>query len=240
LREVQLRHLLAVPFENLSIHLGEPVRLDEITLFEKVVERRRGGFCYECNGLFAALLRALGFEVTLLAAKVFGGAVLGPPLDHLALHVETPEPWLVDVGFGRHSHYPLRLDERADQADPGGTFRVLDAGYGDLDVMKDGAPQYRLEMHPRALEDFEPTCWWQQTSPASHFTQSLVCSRLTDTGRVTLSDRTLIRSTDGRRSERVLASDAEVLDAYQTDFGIELERVPRLRSFVEPRRSIEP
>jgi N-hydroxyarylamine O-acetyltransferase len=226
LRELQLRHLRAVPFENLSIHLGEPIVLEEAALLDKLVGRRRGGFCYELNGAFAALLATLGFPVTLLAARVHGAAGLGPPFDHLALRVEAPEPWLADVGFGSFSHHPLRLDVRAEQADPAGTFRVAEAGGGDLDVLWDGAPQYRVERRPRALRDFEPTCWWQQTSPRSHFTRGPVCSLLTADGRVTLSDRTLVRTVDGRREERILEGDAEVLDAYRAWFGIALDRLP--------------
>jgi N-hydroxyarylamine O-acetyltransferase len=231
LRELQLRHLLAVPFENLSIHLGEPILLDPNALVDKVVQRRRGGFCYELNGAFATLLSALGFPLTLLAARVFGPDGLGPPLDHLALRVDigTSGSWLVDVGFGRHSHYPLRLDTRADQADPEGTFRIVETADGDLDVVRDGDPQYRVEARPRTLGDFEPTCWWHQTSPRSHFTQGPVCSRLTETGRVTLSDRTLVHTTGDRRQERSLIGDAEVLAAYRTWFGIVLDRVPGRR-----------
>jgi N-hydroxyarylamine O-acetyltransferase len=231
LAELQLRHLLAVPFENLSIHLGEPIVLQPGALVDKLVRRRRGGFCYELNGAFAALLSELGFGVTLLAARVFGGDGLGPPFDHLALRVEAggSGSWLVDVGFGDHSHHPLRLDTRAEQPDPGGVFRIAETAEGDLDVIRDDRPQYRVEQRARTLGEFEPTCWWQQTSPKSHFTRSLVCSLLSDGGRVTLSGRTLIRTTGGRRVEQTLGSDAEVLDAYRTHFGIALDRVPSLR-----------
>jgi N-hydroxyarylamine O-acetyltransferase len=228
LRELQRRHLLSVPFENLSIHLREPIVLAPAALRDKLLRRRRGGFCYELNGAFAELLSALGFEVTLLAARVFGDDGLGPPFDHLALRVdvEGEGPWLADVGFGRHSSYPLRLDTGADQADPGGTFRIAGTADGDLDVIRDGQPQYRVEPRPRSLGDFEPTCWWQQTSPRSHFTRSLVCSLLTEHGRVTLSDRTLIQTTREQRHERTLTDDAEVLDAYRGHFGIVLDRLP--------------
>jgi N-hydroxyarylamine O-acetyltransferase len=229
LRELQLRHLLAVPFENLSIHLGEPIVLEPAALLDKLVRRRRGGFCYELNGAFADLLSTLGLAVTLLAARVFGEDGPGPPFDHLALRVDVDGegPWLADVGFGRHSSYPLRLDSRDEQDDPGGTFRIAETADGDLDVIRDGQPQYRLEPRPRSLADFEPTCWWQQTSPRSHFTRSLVCSLLTDDGRVTLSDRTLIRTAGDQREERTLSGDAELLDAYRTWFGIVLDRLPR-------------
>jgi N-hydroxyarylamine O-acetyltransferase len=230
LRELQRRHLLTVPFENLGIHLGEWVELTEDALFEKVAERRRGGFCYELNGLFAMLLSALGFRVAHLGARVFDGdGGLGPPFGHLALRVDGPEPWLVDVGFGRHSEYPLRLDLRTEQTDPDGTFRMEETAEGDIDVWRDGRPQYRAELRPRVLADCEATCWYQQTSPKSHFTQSTVCSLLTETGRVTLSDGVLIRTVGNERHEQALTTDAEILEAYRSNFGIALDRVPTRR-----------
>jgi N-hydroxyarylamine O-acetyltransferase len=229
LRELQRAHLAMVPFENLSIHLGEPVALDEQALVEKIVYHRRGGFCYELNGAFAALLTALDYRVTLLAARVFTGDKVGPPFDHLALKVDLAEPWLVDVGFGRFSHHPLRLDTRDTQHDPGGLFEVVEHGgqdrYGDLDVIMDGRPEYQLDPRPYELGDFTPTCWWHQTSPQSHFTRSLTCSLLTESGRVTLSGTKLIHTIHGERTERIL-DDAELLDAYRTYFGITLDQLP--------------
>ncbi|WP_354643607.1 arylamine N-acetyltransferase family protein [Kitasatospora camelliae] len=232
LAAVQRAHLAAVPFENLSIHLGEAIDLDPDALFEKIVTRRRGGFCYELNGLFAELLRALGYRVELLSARVSGDGRWGPPFDHLALRVELDEPWLADVGFGRFSQEPLRLDSRDGQADPGGEFRVVESGDGpdgrDLDVLMDGEPQYRLDRRPYRLEDFKPTCWWQATSPESHFTRRTTCSLLTPDGRITLSGNRLIRTpVDGERTE-VHLGEAEILTAYRTHFGIELTRLPQV------------
>ncbi|MER8185042.1 arylamine N-acetyltransferase [Kitasatospora sp. NPDC094015] len=225
LAALQSAHLLAVPFENLSIHLDEPVRLDLDLLLEKIVGRRRGGFCYELNGAFAELLRALGYRVTLHSARVFAGERPGPPQDHLALLVDLGEPWLVDVGFGRFSKLPLRLDERGEQPDPCGVFTVRPHGE-EVDVLLDGTPQYRLDLRPYRLTDFVPTCWWQTTSPDSHFTRSPTCSLLTEDGRVTISGTRLIRTTavDGR-TERVLGAD-EALAAYRELFGIVLDRLP--------------
>jgi N-hydroxyarylamine O-acetyltransferase len=235
-------HLMTVPFENLSIHLAEEISLAEEDLVAKLVARRRGGFCYELNGGFALLLEGLGARVTRVAARVYGeNGALGPPFDHLALLVRTADgsgPWLVDVGFGSHSTFPLLFGSRDLQRDPAGTFLLADAradgegdgGTGDVDVLKDGEPAYRVEPRPRDLADFVPTCWWQQTSPTSHFTKSLVCSRLTETGRMTLSGQTLIRTIAGERTGQDLPSDAAVLAAYRDYFGITLDRIPRVRS----------
>jgi N-hydroxyarylamine O-acetyltransferase len=227
LAELHRRHLAAVPFENLDIHLGVPIELDEDRLVAKVIGGR-GGFCYELNGAFAALLRALGAEVRLLSAGVYGPSGLGPPFDHMALRVDLDEPWLADVGFGRHSVLPLRLAERADQVDPGGTFRLVDVGGGDLDVLRDGTAQYRVEARERRLADYAPTCWWQQTWPSSHFRSGPVASLQTADGQVTVAGRTLIRTVGTERTETPLASDAEVLAAYREHLGIELDRVPSL------------
>jgi len=225
LAELHERHLATVPFENLDIHLGVPIELDEDRLVAKVIGGR-GGFCYELNGAFAALLRALGAEVTLLSAGVYGPSGLGPPFDHMVLRVDLDQPWLADVGFGRHSIHPLRLSERGDQADPGGTFRLVDAGGGDLDVLRDGKPQYRVEARARRLADYAPTCWWQQTWPSSHFRAGPVASLQTAGGQVTVAGRTLIRTVGTERTETALGSDAEVLAAYREHLGIELDRAP--------------
>ncbi|MEV7321555.1 arylamine N-acetyltransferase [Streptomyces sp. NPDC093970] len=246
LRDLHLRHLRTVPFENLSVHLGEETVPSEERLLDKVTGSGRGGFCYELNGAFAALLTSLGFEVTLLAGRVYGDeGRLGIPYDHLALRVGTVDggEWLADVGFGAHSHFPLAFAERGEQADPGGVFRITETGPdtagaaggpgavgGDLDVLRDGKPQYRLEVRPRTLEDFTAGAWWHSTSPASHFTRSLVCSLVTgDGGRITLGGRTLtVTAADGTREVRELEGDDEVLRVYRERFGIELDRVPEV------------
>ncbi|MFF0016985.1 arylamine N-acetyltransferase [Streptomyces sp. NPDC005374] len=254
LRELHLRHLQTVPFENLSVHLGEEIVLEEKRLVDKVVGAGRGGFCYELNGAFGGLLAAIGFDVSLLAGRVYGDeGRLGIPYDHLALRVRTVDggEWLADVGFGAHSHYPLAFGVRDEQEDPGGTFRILDAGpdaaavrseggavkkgggdIADVDVVVGGRSQYRLEMRPRVLGDFVAGAWWHSTSPASHFTQSLVCSRVTeDGGRITLSGRVLkVTAADGAREERELETDEEVLEVYRERFGIRLGRVPSVRN----------
>jgi N-hydroxyarylamine O-acetyltransferase len=222
-------HLMTVPFENLSIHLGEAISLADDDLISKIVTRGRGGFCYELNGAFALLLEALGAEVARVAARVYGDGRLGPPFDHLALVVRLPageERWLADVGFGSHTSYPLRYDSRQEQHDPGGRFALADTADGDVDVLRDGRPEYRIEPRGRALADFIPTCWWQQTSPESHFTQNTVCSRLTADGRVTLSGRTLITTSGGARTEQQLETDDAVRAAYHDHFGISLDQVP--------------
>ena len=130
-------HLRRVPFENLGIHLGEPIVLDEEAIVTKLVDRRRGGFCYEMNGGFAALLDALGFDVTHLEGRVYADGEPGIRFDHLCLQVDLDEgPYLADVGFGASFALPLRLDTEVEQEDPNGTFRIVPTpGVDGCDVL---------------------------------------------------------------------------------------------------------
>jgi N-hydroxyarylamine O-acetyltransferase len=201
LARLHLAHLLTVPFENTSIHTGESIQLDVAWLHDKIVGRRRGGFCYELNGLFAELLVALGFTVERLAARVISDdGSLGIPFDHMCLRVDGT--WLVDVGFGDSFVRPLRLDKPGEQSDGRRTFRIID-DVPDAHVLEDaGRPAFRFELVPHALADFAPGCTYHQTSPESPFTRRRVVSRLTAEGRITLrDDRLIATATGGHKTE---------------------------------------
>jgi len=231
LRALHRAHLLAVLFENLDIHppFHCEITLELERLEEKIVEAQRGGFCYELNGLFAALLETLGFNVTLLSAGVRraeGG--FGPAFDHLLLRVDVDgEAWLADVGFGDSFLEPIRLTDTMQHDVHGGTFRI-DAEHearGDGLILRrliheDWEPQYRFRLAAYALEDFAEMCRFQQSSPDSVFTRSRVCSRFTPTGRVSLTDTRLI-VTEGRvRAEYPVEGDDAFLAALADHFGI--------------------
>lgn len=239
LRTLHEAHMRAVPFENLSIHAGQPIILEEEALYEKIVRRRRGGFCYELNGLFAWLLRQLGFQVSLLSAGVAGSdGNFGPAFDHLTLLVHQLDgvDWLADVGFGDSFLQPLQFENRLEQKDRDGRwYRVLktdeesqEAAEHDIywimqQLGEDGwAAQYRFTLQPYALSDFTELCLYQQTSPESHFTQKRICSRATPTGRVSLSDWRLILTTHGERTERDLTTQEEYDAALAEYFGVVL------------------
>ena len=227
LRGLHLAHLYTVPFENLDISLGRKITCDEERFFHKIVELRRGGFCYELNGAFAALLRELGFRVTLLSGRVAredGSA--SPEFDHLALLVDLDEPWLADVGFGDSFLEPLRLKTEIEQEQLSGRFRIVPVG--DVMIVQRqlaGQPwksQYQFTLKPYRLEDFEARCQFQQTSPDSHFTRQRVCTLRTPDGRITLSDLTLIRTVKNHREEQTLNNEEEWQGALVEYFGVRL------------------
>jgi len=224
---LQLSHLRTVPFENLDIHLKRPIILDVERLFDKIVSRNRGGFCYECNGLFAALLQTIGFNVTLLSAGVArqtGG--YSADFDHMTLRVDLDEPWLVDVGFGDSFLQPLRLQPGIEQFDGRKFYRFLDNEgiwvLEERDGEKPWMPQFRFSFQPRDLPEYVPMCEYHQTSPESTFTQKRVCSLLTESGRITLSDWKLIITRGNKREERALNSQSEYDQTLRELFSITL------------------
>lgn len=230
LRRLHVAHLQAVPFENLDIHLGSVISLDERSLFDKIVRRRRGGFCYELNGLFASLLRALGFQVTLIAGRVAReDGLFGPEFDHLALVVELDGPFLVDVGLGRGFREPLRIDVRHEQLQHGRSYRIDIDGAGEHNTVRERttptAPwstRYIFTLTPREMADFAATCLYHQTSSESNFTQQRTCTIATPSGRVSLIDNHLKITEGRRRIERTVADGEEYRQALRDHFGIEL------------------
>ncbi len=225
LRAIHRAHLLTVPFENLDIELGRKIVVSEDATVRKVVELRRGGFCYELNGAFASLLRALGFRVTLLSARVAGeGGRESAEFDHLTLRVDLEEPWLADVGFGDSFLEPVRMESGREQQDPAGKFRLVKLGER-MQLEKgqsDGSwkPQYSFSLQPRELSDFTARCQYHQTSPDSHFVQNRICTRATPDGRITLSGMKLIVTQNGQRDEHVLASEDQRIKVLSEQFGI--------------------
>jgi N-hydroxyarylamine O-acetyltransferase len=226
LRSLHRAHMFAVPFENLDIGLGRQIVCDESRFLQKIVNEQRGGFCYEMNGAFAALVRAMGFKVTLLSARVSGDdGSDGPEFDHLALRVDLEEPWLADVGFGDSFVEPLLLEPGLEQEQFGRRYRLTPADSGlCLEANTDGAwkRQYRFTLQARQLSEFAAMCHYHQTSPDSPFTRKRVCSLATPEGRITVSGEKLIETRNGVREEQVLQGDEEWRAALGERLGVTL------------------
>jgi N-hydroxyarylamine O-acetyltransferase len=227
LRQLHNAHMLTVPFENLDNHVGRRIVLDEEKLVHKIVDQRRGGICYELNGAFCGLLRAMGFEVAMLSAGVArdeGG--FDPPYDHMALLVQLEDRWLADVGFGDSFREPLLLDDRTEQVQGDDFYRLVEAG-GYLIVERrrgdEWKPEYRFTLEPHEYSDFADMCHYHQTSPDSIFTRRRACTRATEDGRITVSEMRLIITEHGEKQERELGSQEEWTTALREHFGVELE-----------------
>lgn len=223
-------HLQAVPFENLSIYYKQPIILREEALYDKIVRRRRGGFCFELNGLFATLLRELGFEVTQIAASMaHADGKFGPEIDHLTLLVHLSEDWLADVGNGDSFRLPLRMEEGVEYVEgvpSQQSYRMKRDGEHWI-VQRCGSdgiwkPEYRFGVQPHKLADFIERCHYYETSPESHFTYGRMCSLATPEGRITVRDLRLITTVLGKKEERVLGSEEEYREVLREWFGVVL------------------
>jgi N-hydroxyarylamine O-acetyltransferase len=236
LRGLHVAHMQTVPFENLDIGRRRPIRLTEEGLWDKIVVQRRGGFCYELNGLFAALLQEIGFCVTHLNARVFNhrDGQLGIDFDHLALLVQAPgEPgrWLVDVGFGDSFNEPLRFEEQGEQVQGPRSYRLeqLPNGFVTWQKNYDGSRErhYFFDLQPhRFPEEYEAGCLYHQTSPRSSFTRGSIISRATPTGRVSLEDGWLILTENGQRARHPIESKEEYWKLLKQYFDIILQEEP--------------
>lgn len=220
---LQLQHLKNVPFENLDILSGRPIECTQEHFLEKIVTRHRGGFCYELNGAFSWLLRELGFETTVVSARVkrdVGG--FGPEFDHFTIITHLDEDYLVDVGFGNFSSVPVPMSGR-EVADSIGEHRVWtddDHGYA-YEQCTEGIwkPNYVFSHTRREIPEFTKMCTYHQTSSDSPFTSKEVCSILTDEGRLTISSNSLIETIGDSRSTRDI-TDEERNELLRTTFGI--------------------
>ena len=224
LRALQMAFLLTVPFENLDIHLGREIELFPESIYEKIVSRRRGGFCYECNILFFELLNLLDFQVEYLSARMLKGAAVGPEFDHMILLVTLEHDYLVDVGNGQSCREPLRIDGTDSATSEGYTYRVDSRG-NDLALYYHQSnaawkPRFLFTLTPRKRLEFLDMCYYHQTSPDSVFTQHRLATIARVEGRVSLTDMRLVITEGLDKKEMVLGSEKECLDVLKHCFGI--------------------
>ncbi len=209
LAALQLAHLTTVPFENLHVYHRVGVRTDAEWSVAKIVDQRRGGWCFEANGAFAELLEALGFDVARLGAAVL---LAGPNqmMDHLTLEVALDEPYLVDVGFGASFIVPLRINRRGPQEGGSGVFEFIPSPQGlTLAEHTDGVPSplYRFKRVEHEMKDFDAASEYLQANPDLHWSKNPFATRLIDHGpdRVTLVGDQLKLIRDGEATEKQIA-----------------------------------
>ena len=226
LKFLQKQHLLNVPFENLDIHWKQPILLDTDKIYRKIVEEKRGGFCYELNGLFCEFLNELEFPSRMISARVANqNGDFGAEYDHMAILTSVDdEEVLVDVGFGDFAAEPLRFVLDVEQSDDNGRFliRKFEDDYFEV-VKKDGSnwkSEYIFKNLTRDLAEYAGMCNFHQTSPESHFTRGKVCSLMLDGGRKTLTDKKFIETRNGEKSETDINSDEEFNEILAREFGI--------------------
>ena len=228
LRALHQAQFMTLPFENFDIQLGRPIRLGRDDLLAKLVDRRRGGYCFELNGLMLMVLHTLGFT----ARPLLGRVHLKEPVQGRTHQVNLVEigdrRWIMDVGFGAggpRCPLPLALDHVAEG--PGWAFRLVEREpWGVLMQSRiDGAwrDSYSFDQSYATLADINVANHYTSTSPASHFVTSRVASRPLPDGRVSISDFTLTRIAGQEQTTEELAPGAGYLQVLEDTFGIELD-----------------
>jgi len=231
-----LAHAMRIPFENLDIHLGNPIDLEPAKLFAKLVLRRRGGYCFEQNTLLLEMLRAIGFTARPLGARVLGGST-DRPRSHMLLLVEVgARPFLADVGFGAHNLIaPLPFEPGVERTVHGETFRLKEIGWNgkalgtppsfELEVKAangEWTPLYRASLEEQRPIDFAMASWFCATHPDSPFVRRKLVS-LPEVGtRHILLDRELEVRRNGSSEKKVLEGEDAYRGALRDIFRIDL------------------
>jgi N-hydroxyarylamine O-acetyltransferase len=228
LEAVHLAHTTRIPFENLDVVLGRPIRLDLESLQAKLVRALRGGYCFEQNLLLAAALEELGFRVSRLAARVRLGATRLTPRTHMLLEVEADgAPWLADVGFGGQGPLkPVPLTPGLVSRQFAWTYRVADgeAGQRVLQLLEGDAwhDLYVFTAEPQHLVDYEVANHYVSTHPSSPFVRTLTAQLSTPDARTTLRGRELLVTRGPSISRQIIEVDTDFLSLLVDVFGISL------------------
>lgn len=224
-------HAHAIPYETLDIMLGRPPRLDVPTLQAKMIDGRRGGYCFEQNMLFRAGLRSLGYRITSLQGRVVRGMPIDAPRPaiHMLLQVELPEgTFLADVGFGNLAPTcALLLDPLVEQETPHEVMRFIEVG-GELTLqakLKHGwAHIYRVIPYPRYDGEYEITNWYTGTHPDTPYQGNIIVAKPgPDRTRITMYNaRVTVRDAEGRADKRWLEKDSDFHETLRGEFGLNL------------------
>ena len=226
LRQLHEAHVAAIPFENLDILLGRGISLDLARLRAKLVEQRRGGYCFEQNTLFLNVLHELGFAVTPMEARVRVGTAAIRPRTHMVLRVHLGDgEWLADVGFGGEGPLePVPMTEAAEVETPPVSYRVVTEG--PLRVLQMRSAAEWADLYAFAPEgvhpvDFEVANWYTSTHPESVFVKTLTAQRTTRDVRLVLRYPTYSEIRVAGVSTRAI-SRGELLPLLRDVFSIEL------------------
>lgn len=225
LRELHKNHILNVPFENLNIFLNEPIELHRDKLWNKIVRDKRGGLCYELNGLFFYLLNYIGFNAKYLSAQVSN---LGDEYDHVLLSVVLDEDlWLLDVGFGGSFLYPIKFVLNEVQQDVKGYYKIVKTKDKRYELLRSRdnevySTQYIFNLKERSLGEFKEKCRWFETSPISRFRKYRLCNIETEDGWISLKDDKLTISNGKNVIEKTIVSDIDFKENLKKLFNIEI------------------
>lgn len=227
LTSLHKKHVFQIPFENLDVYYKRTFNLDIGRVYQKVVNSRRGGFCYELNLLFNWLLNEIGFSSRVIASRIFNeDGTVGPEFDHMSIYVKTGKEFLLDVGYGDLFVTPLEIKEGV-QFDGRNYFQIDKWNKNEYLILMSSdaisfSKKYTFSLDLVNISDFDSICLDKQTNANSYFVKNVVCTRPTETGRVTIFNDKLIEKNGELRTEIAIQSDENFTRCLKDKFGIEI------------------
>lgn len=223
------KHVYQIPFENLDVYYESVFDLNLERVYKKVINEGRGGFCYELNLLFNRLLTEVGFSSRIIASRIIDqDGVLGPELDHMAIYVKTEKEFLIDVGYGDLFITPLEIRNGV-QYDGRNYFRIDKQNQQEylLSMSADGvdfSKRYTFSLDVVRAEDFDDVCLDKQTNPNSYFVKNLICTKPTETGRLTIFNDKFVEKKGESRTETPIQGGEDLTRFLEDKFNITIKR----------------
>jgi len=225
LMRLHKKHVYQIPFENLDVYYKRIFNLDIGNVYEKVINDKRGGFCYELNLLFNWLLTQISFSSRIIASRIFNeDGTVGPEFDHMSIYVKTGKEYLLDVGYGDLFVTPIEMKGGV-QFDGRNYFRIDRWNKNEyvISMSIDGlsfSKKYTFSLDVVDIKNFNSICLDKQINPTSFFVKNVVCTRPTEKGRVTIFNNKLVEKNGESRMEQVIQSDQHLTTCLKDKFGI--------------------
>jgi len=223
------KHVFAIPFEDLDIHLKKPLKIDVDSLYEKIIVEKRGGFCYELNYLFYNLLKEIGFDCQIVSSRMYDKREnVGCEFDHLSILVKLEEDWLVDVGYGNLFTEPMKIPTKIDDyvyKDRDAIYKISQSNNSKF-VLSESKKGYKFkkiyafDTIPRKIEEFYEQIDFKQYSPASYFVKNRICTIPIEEGRITLFNNKFIKTIGKKKEERTIQSEEEFYQIVREEFDM--------------------
>ncbi|MEM7572146.1 MAG: arylamine N-acetyltransferase [Bacteroidota bacterium] len=232
LRELHKCHVMSIPFEAIDVYMGRRIELDLESIYHKVINKQRGGYCYELNYLFHKMLSEVGFPNFMISASIFNEDQFGPEFDHMAIIVELEDQWLVDVGFGDLFIEPIKIETQHKQHDKLKIYEIKKICpneyilYEYLTIEAKPAVKYNFGIEPREISEFTEQNNWKQTSDESFFVKNRICTLPMEKGRKTIFNDFYKTKSNGESKEIKIEGNLMFIKLLKDEFQIDIENTP--------------
>lgn len=229
LKSLHQCHVMTIPFEALDVQLNRTIKLDLESIYDKVILKNRGGFCYELNYLFYSFLTQIGFDCSMVSSRIFDNGSYGPEFDHMSIVVKLEEDWLVDIGFGDLFIEPLKIHSNQNQEDRFRTYKIQELKGEEfllLESLKnknDFRKKYIFNLKTRSIDAFSDQCHYKQFSPESYFVKNRICTLPTAFGRKTIMNDVFKVKFNDQVKKIKINNKTELIKILKEEFNVSIE-----------------